>query len=137
MRPISKEIKEMQGTYEASKDGFEPVSWQNYEKAPSAPDTWPIEAQVVWRDICAVLKTGGHLTRATVFTVRRLAWAFYRTLVAEERLLSLPGDKDWEKIMDTNTKTVERICSKYGFTPADLPKVPKLKQEETPMSLLK
>jgi hypothetical protein len=137
MRQISKEQKEQQGTYEPSKEGFEAVSWDAYEKAPNVPDTWPLEAQIVWRDICAVLKSGGHLTKATVFTVRRLAWAFYRTLIAEERLLSLPGDKDWEKIMDTNTKTVERICAKYGFTPADLPKVPVMKKEQSTLSLLK
>lgn len=137
MRQISQEIKEMQGTFEPSKEGFDPVKWEAYDKAPNVPDTWPIEAQTVWRDICTVVKGGGYLTKATVFTIRRLAWAFYRTLVAEERLLALPGDTGWEKIMDTNTKTVERICSKYGFTPADLPKVPAIRKEETPMSLLK
>jgi hypothetical protein len=78
------------------------------------------------------------MTKATVIPMRRLCWAYYRTLLAEEKLIAMPADTAWEKIMDTNTKAVERLCTKFGLTPADLYRVPAIeKKEGKEMSLLK
>jgi phage terminase small subunit len=128
----------MQGTFEPSKEGLPPVSYENFEKVPNVPSDWPLEAQVVWRDIGNVLKNAGYMTKATVFPMRRLCWAYYRTLLAEEKLLAVEADPVWEKVMDTNTKTVERLCTKFGLTPADLYRVPAIRKEGgAEMSLLK
>ena len=138
MRPKTKEEKEMQGTFEPSKEGFDAVSYEVYDKVPNVPSDWPLAAQIIWRDLGNVLKAGGYMTKATIFPMRRLCWAYYRTLLAEEKLLENPMDTAWEKIMDTNTKAVERLCAKFGLTPADLYRVPvAAKKEGKEMSLLK
>lgn len=138
MRKLPTEVKEMQGTFEASREDLAPVSYEVFEKVPNVPSEWPLTAQVIWRDIGNVLKAGGYMTKATVLPMRRLAWAYYRTLLAEEKLIAEPEDGKWEKIMDMNTKTVERLCAKFGLTPADLYRVPAIKPKEgKEMSLLK
>jgi hypothetical protein len=138
MRQIPKEVKEMQGTFEASRDPLSPVSYEVFEKVPNVPSDWPLEAQTVWRDLGNVLKAAGYMTKATVLPMRRLAWAYYRTLEAEKKLIEEPEDGKWEKIMDMNTKTVERLCAKFGLTPADLYRVPAIeKKEGKEMSLFK
>jgi hypothetical protein len=138
MRQIPQEIKEMQGTFEPSKEGLSVVSYESFEKVPNVPSEWPILAQVVWRDLGNILKAAGWMTKATVIPMRRLAWAYYRTLEAESKLITNPEDSKWDKIMETNTKTVERLCAKFGLTPADLYRVPVNKKPEgNEMSLLK
>lgn len=138
MRKLPTELKEAQGTFEPSKEDLAPVSYEAFEKVPNVPSDWPLEAQTVWRDLGNVLKAAGYMTKATVLPMRRLAWAYYRTLLAEEKLIEEPEDGKWEKIMDMNTKTVERLCAKFGLTPADLYRVPALeKKEGKEMSLLK
>lgn len=138
MRPKTKEEKEMQGTFEPSREDLAPVSYEGFEKVPNVPSEWPLEAQVIWRDIGNVLKNAGYMTKATVIPMRRLCWAVYMTLVAEEKLLKNPSDLTWQKIMDMNNKTVERYCAKFGLTPADLYRVPAIqKKEGKEMSLLK
>jgi hypothetical protein len=130
MRALPQETKEMQGTFEASREGFDPVSYDAFEKAPNVPTEWPIEAQTIWRDVWAVMKSGNYMSKGFVMMVRALCWAVYRRQIAEEKLLKFPADKDWEKIMDTNTKTVERICTKFGFSPVDMYKVPVIKRDK-------
>lgn len=138
MRKLTKEQKEIQGTFEPSKEDLSPVSYESFEKVPNVPSAWPIDAQVIWRDLGNVLKVAGYMTKGTVFPMRRLAWAYYRTLEAEKVLIDDPTNSTWEKIMDTNTKAVERLCTKFGLTPADLYRVPAIeKKEGKEMSLLK
>ena len=138
MRKLPTEVKEMQGTFEASREDLAPVSYEVFEKVPNVPSDWPLEAQTVWRDLGNVLKAAGYMTKATVVPMRRLAWAYYRTLEAEKKLIDQPEDGKWEKIMDMNTKTVERLCAKFGLTPADLYRVPAIeKKEAKEISLLK
>ena len=128
----------MQGTFEPSKEVLPTVSYEAFEKVPNVPSDWPLDAQVIWRDIGNVLKPVGYMTKATVIPMRRLAWAYYRTLEAEKKLITNPEDGKWEKIMDMNTKTVERLCAKFGLTPADLYRVPSIKRDEgAELSLLK
>jgi phage terminase small subunit len=138
MRPLTKETKEMQGTLEPSREGFSPVTYEEFEKAPNVPGHWPLEAQSIWRDVWTLLKGSGHMSKGFVMAARALCWAAYRRQLAEERLIALPLDTAWEKILDTNTKTMERLCAKFGLTPADLWKVPAVKKDDTKtMSLLK
>jgi hypothetical protein len=138
MRPKTKEEKEMQGTFEPSKEDLPPVSYEAFEKVPNVPSDWPLDAQVIWRDIGNVLKAAGYMTKATVIPMRRLAWAVYRAQYAEQKLITFPENLTWEKIMDSNTKTTERLCAKFGLTPADLYRVPIVKKAEgKEMSLLK
>lgn len=137
MRKLPTELKEMQGTFEASREDLAPVSYEVFEKVPNVPSDWPLEAQTVWRDLGNVLKAAGYMTKATVLPMRRLAWAYYRTLLAERKLIEEPEDGKWEKIMDMNTKTVERLCAKFGLTPADLYRVPAIqKKDGAEMSLI-
>jgi phage terminase small subunit len=138
MRQLSKEEKEMQGTFEPSKEPVITVKFEEFAKCPDVPGHWPIEAQAIWRDVWGLLKGAGHLSKGFVLNVRALCWAAYRRQLAEERLIALPLDTAWEKVLDTNTKTMERIGSKFGLTPADLYKVPAVKKDDgKTMTLLK
>lgn len=138
MQRKHQEEKELQGTFEPSKEEFSPVLYEDFEKVPNVPSNWPIEAQAIWRDVGTLLKNAGWMTKAVVLPMRALCWAAYRRQLAEEKLLLFPDSLLWEKIMDSNTKTMERLCAKFGLTPADLYRVPKMKKDEgTVMSLLK
>lgn len=137
MRPLDKETKEMQGTFEPSREVVA-VQFIDYDRAPVAPEDWPEEAKSIWKDVWALLKSAGYMSKAFTMSVRALSWAAYRRQLAESRLLALPADTGWEKILDTNTKTMERLCSKFGLNPTDLYKVPAVKKDESKtMSLLK
>jgi hypothetical protein len=138
MRQLPKETKEMQGTFEPSKEDLTAVSYEVYDKVPNVPGEWPMEAQGIWNAIGNVLKSAGYMTKATVIPMRRLAWAVYRAQLAEKKLIDYPENLTWEKILDSNTKTTERLCAKFGLTPADLYRVPVMqKKEGKEMSLFK
>jgi phage terminase small subunit len=138
MRPKTKEEKEMQGTFEPSKPQIEGVEFELLERNPSCPDNWPEEAKTIWRDVCSFLKSVNHLSKAYVPVIEEYSWAVYRCQVAKEKLISKPDDNFWEKVLNTNTKRMERLTVKLGFSPLDSMKVPsKKKGGDSEMSLLK
>src|SRR3972149_3699062 len=138
MRPLDKETKEAQGTFEPSKEGFQPVSYDNFERGPYVPDRWPVEAQTIWRDIWDLLRKAGNMSKSNILSVRALAWAAHRRQWAETQLIEDPYDLKAEKIQESNTKVMMSICANFGFTPADLYRVPAVKKDDAKtMSLLK
>lgn len=128
----------MQGTLEPSREDFTPVSYDSFEKVPNVPSGWPLEAQAIWRDVGTLLKNSGYMSKGFVYCMRAFCWSAYRREVAEQRLIDNPLDTQWEKVLHENTKVVERISTKFGFTPADLYRVPAIKKAEgKTMNLLK
>jgi phage terminase small subunit len=152
MRAKTKELKEMQGTYEPSKEGIEPVEYGVYERIPTAPDGWPPEAQKIWMDRCSDLKQAGYLVKAMMAPLRRYCFAVYQAEEAEKRLMEEGftsveiGTKGqtyevinkWVLVMDNANKTIDKFGAKFGFTPLDVHKIPKIEKDKgTEMSLLK
>jgi phage terminase small subunit len=156
MREKPKDLKIMQGTFEPSKEGLDPVEYGMYERIPTAPDGWPIEAQKIWMDRCADLKQSGYLVKAMIAPLRRYCFAVYQAEVAEQKILSIGEGVGftetkvsvggnpyetlsvWVSVLDNATKTIERLGAKFGFTPLDIQKIPKIeKSKGTEMSLLK
>lgn len=138
MRPITKEIKEMQGTLEPSKE-IEPETVQ-FEQVQKffPPDDWPEEAKIIFLDICKIVRSGGYLTRATYIGIRAFSFHEHLRRRSEEILKDDPTDTKWGKVLDLNSKAVERWCAKFGLTPADLYRVPAVKKDDTKtLSLLK
>ncbi len=137
MRPKSKELKEMQGTLEQSRPNLEGVEFDLLERNPSCPDNWPDEAKDIWRDVCSFLKSVNHLSKAYVPVIEEYSWAVYRCRVAREKLIEKSDDHYWEKTLETNSKRVERLTVKLGFSPLDSIKVPsKKKGGDSEMSLI-
>lgn len=137
MRQISKDIKEMQGTLEPSREKEpEVVSFSQVEKFIS-PKEWPDDAKVIFQDFCGIVRDGGHLTKAVYEGLRDLAYAVYKRREAEQKLIENPTDMKWLKAYDQHSKGVERKLAKFGLYPADLYRVPKTKPEAKTFSLLK
>jgi P27 family predicted phage terminase small subunit len=154
MRPKTQEEKEMQGTFEASKEPLEPVelaAW-DADRMPAAPDGWPPNIQKIWNDRCKDLKNTGYLVKAFMPLLRRYCFAIKQAEEAEQKLLDEGfvtieiGTKGqqyevvskWLDVLDNANKTIERIGAKFGFTPLDVQKIPAVKQKEgKEMSLLK
>ncbi len=147
MRAKTKEEKELQGTYEPSKEGSEVVEYDKYDRLPVIPKGWPPEAGKIWQDVCLLLKNTGYLSRAFMPMVRRYCFAVYQAQEAEKQILlsgahgfvavriSTNGDEygvisPWVSVLENATKTIERISAKFGFNPVDLVKVPKVKKVE-------
>lgn len=151
MRQISKEIKEIQGTYEPSREPEEPVEFDKYEINPVAPKEWPPNIQKLWMDRCNDLKRSGYLVKAFMPHLKRYCFAVLQAEEAEKQLISNGfvnieiGTKGqeyevvskWVTVLDNANKAIDRIGSKFGFTPLDVQKIPAVKKEESPMSLLK
>ena len=158
MRAKTKEEKEMQGTYEPSKDPLEAVElavW-DADRMPAAPDGWPPNIQKLWNDRCKDLKGSGYLVKAFIPLLRRYCFAVYQAELAEKTLLS-GGEfnsfvqekigsegqtydevSKWVYVMDNANKTIERLGAKFGFSPLDVQKIPAIgKKEGKEMSLLK
>lgn len=143
MRAKTKEEKEMQGTYEPSKEGLEPVEYEGYERIPRAPQDWPPAAQKIWMDRCADLKSAGYLAKAMMAPLRRYCFAVYMAETAEKMILE-DGEygfitkKQWFFVLSEANKTIDKFGAKFGFTPLDIQKVPVVKKEKSAeMSLLK
>jgi phage terminase small subunit len=155
MQKLSKEQKELQGTYEPSKEGIEPVEFEDYERCPTAPDGWPPKAQKIWEDRCRDLKNAGYLKKAMMAPLRRYCFAVYQAELAEKMLLE-DGEYNgfvveqigtegqtyeklstWLQVLDNANKTIEKFGAKFGFTPLDSFKVPKLVKEQKTLTLLK
>lgn len=152
MRQLSKEEKELRGTYEPSREGLEPVEYGSYERIPTPPDGWPVEAQKVWMDRCQDLKQSGYLVKAMMAPLRRYCFAVYQAQEAERHLMEEGfttieiGTKGqeyevankWIMVLDNANKWIEKLGTKFGFTPLDIHKVPAIqKKEGKEMSLLK
>ena len=137
MRPKSKELKELQGTYEPSKENqLESIVFSQVVKFFS-PRDWPHDAKVIFQDLCQTVRDGGHLTKAVYIGIRSLAFAEFNRRLAEKELVEKPTDSAWLKALDQHTKAVERGLAKFGLYPADLYRVPAKKAETKTLSLLK
>lgn len=138
MRAKTQEEKEMQGTFEPSKPQIDGVSFNLMEKNPNSPSDWPEEAKEIWQEVCTVLKSVNHLSKAYVPVIEEYSWAVYRCRLAKEKLIAKPDDSFWSKEIELNRKCVERLTVKLGFSPLDSIKVPSKKVGgDSEMSLLK
>jgi phage terminase small subunit len=151
MREISREEKEMRGTYEASREGIEPVELAKYEINPPANSDWPPNIQKIWRDRCQDLKTAGYLVKAFMPHLERYCFAILQAEKAEEMLLSdgfiveeigtkgqvYTVPSKWLSVLDQANKVIDRIGAKFGFTPLDVQKIPVVRKEVKEESLLK
>ena len=152
MRAKSKELKEMQGTYEPSREGVEAVELDKYQINPVAPKDWPPHIQKIWSDRCQDLKNTGYLAKAFIPLLRRYCFAILQAEKAEEQLLyegfvTLERGSEgqeyevmskWINVLDNANKTIERLGAKFGFSPLDVQKIPIVaKKEGKEMSLLK
>ena len=142
----------MRGTYEPSKEGLEPVEYGTYERVPTAPDGWPVEAQKIWMDRCNDLKQSGYLVKAMMAPLRRYCFAVYQAEEAEKHLMDegfteakisteghpYEATSKWVAVLDNANKWIEKYGARFGFTPLDVHKIPAIKKKEAKgMSLLK
>lgn len=144
MRPISKEQKEIQGTYEPSREGEPSVEFDRYEINPVAPKGWPPQIQKIWSDRCQDLKNTGYLAKAFIPLLRRYCFAILQAEEAEKHLLDegftviehgtegQPYEvmSKWINVLDNANKTIERIGAKFGFSPLDVQKIPAVQKKE-------
>jgi phage terminase small subunit len=154
MRAKTKEEKEMQGTFEPSKEGPEAVElavW-DADRMPAAPEGWPANIQKLWNDRCKDLSATGYLVKAFIPFLRRYCFAILQAEKAEENLLrdgfvtiergsegqAYEVVSKWVNVLDNANKTIERIGAKFGFSPLDVHRIPAVKKKEAAeMSLLK
>jgi phage terminase small subunit len=155
MRPKTKEEKEMQGTFEPSKEGLEPIEFESYERNPAAPEGWPLHIQKHWGEVCTALKKAGYLYRVFIPGLRIYCFALLQRDEAEGHLLGMePGDgfviqkmttagmasvpSPWVAVLDQANKTIEKFGAKYGLTPLDVQKIPVIqKKAGAEMALIK
>lgn len=145
MRQISKKTKEMQGTYEPSKetDSIRLQEW-DASKMPAAPTGWPPGIQRLWNDRCKDLYAAGYLAAAFLPLLRRYCFAIMQAEEAEKHLLDEGfttieiGTKGqqyevmskWINVLDNANKTIERIGTKFGFSPLDVQKIPAIEKKK-------
>lgn len=142
MQKLSKEQKEIQGTYEPSKEAMQPVEYDEYERVPSAPSDWPPKAQKVFTDRCYDLKAAGYLKRAFIPELRRYCFAIYTAEVAERMILddgeeAFVAKGKWFHILESANKIINQFGPKFGFNPQGSSKIPKVVKEVKALSLLK
>jgi phage terminase small subunit len=141
----TREEKEMQGTYEPSKEAADAVEYELYERIPIAPRDWPPVAQKIWEDRCRDLKAAGYLAKAMIPGLRRYCFAVYMAEVAERMILEndfgehgFIKQRAWLGVLESSNKAILQFGSKFGFTPLDVQKIPMVKKEaDKTMSLLK
>jgi len=152
MRAIPKDQKEIQGTYEPSREGEDVVEFERYHISPVAPKNWPPTIQKIWSERCQDMKSTGYLAKAFITLLRRYCFAILQAELAEEKLLSegfvttetgTEGQtyeviSKWVMVLDNANKTIERIGAKLGFSPLDVQKIPAIqKKAGKELSLLK
>ena len=148
MRKKTKEEKEMQGTFEPSKEPeTNDLVVSNYEIIPKAPKNWPPDAVRVWRHACLALKDAGYLAKVFIPGLRRYCFAVYQAQMAEKMLMADGGQgfmsteygsegqsyeviNKWLTVLDSANRTIERMGAKFGFSPLDALKIPKIKKVE-------
>jgi phage terminase small subunit len=154
MRAKTKEEKELQGTFEPSKEGEDAVEFDRYQINPVAPGPWPEHIKKIWSDRCQDLKrkSTGYLAKAFIPLLRRYCFAILQAEEAESHLLTdgfvtmergSEGQEyevvsKWIAVLDNANKTIERIGAKFGFSPLDVQKIPAIqKKAGTEMKLFK
>lgn len=152
MRQISKEQKEMQGTFEPSRE-VESVKLEEWDgqRMPSCPAGWDYPMQSFWNDRCKDLKNAGYLAKAVLEPLRNYCFAVKQARDAQEAILTegytieQVGTKGQvytvknpmlDVLKDAN-KEIQYWASRFGFTPLDVQKIPAVKKEEAKMNLLK
>lgn len=152
MRAKSKETKEMQGTFEPSKEveSMELTEWDG-QRLPAASSEWPPKIQALWNDRCRDLQKAGYLSKAFLTHLRRYCFAVMMAEEAENKLIDEGfvvmevGSKGqpykvtsrWVAVLSEANKTIDRIGAKFGFTPLDVQKIPVVEKKQETMSLLK
>ena len=145
MRAKSKELKQLQGTFEPSKEveSVEISEW-NGKKLPAASTEWPPRIQALWNRRCSDLQKNGYLAEAFLVPLRRYCFAVMMAEEAERNLISggfvvqevgTQGQvyevaSKWITVLEKANKTIETISSKFGFSPIDAIKIPKVKKVE-------
>lgn len=151
MRAKSKELKELQGTFEPSKEGAEGVQWGAYDRIPQAPDYFPLKIQKMWIDRCKDMKKTGYLARAFMPLLESYCMYYMFRDDAIKHLLdeglvvtehgehgSYDVESKWWKILNDTTKKINEVGAKLGFSPLDMQKIPAIQpKQEAEMSLLK
>lgn len=151
MRPKKQEEKELQGTYEPSREPEESVELAQYEICPPAPSDWPPNIKKIWSDRCTELKHAGYLMKAFMPHLKRYCFAILQAEEAEKMLLETGfisqeiGTKGqvyevpskWIQVLDNANKTIDKFGSKFGFTPLDIQKIPVVRKAEDVTSLFK
>ncbi len=136
MRELSREDKEMRGTFEPSKE-IEPV---NYDEVARfyAPEGWAESAKGIFLDICRILRPTGYLQNAMYISIRDLASNEHFRREAELALMLDPTDKKALYRLDLHGKAVRVLCKSFGFTPLDVQKISVIKKDDSKtLSLLK
>jgi len=124
MRAKTRKLKEMQGTFRPTQPSLEGVEFEPMERSPAAPDGWPLDAQMIWREVCTWMKSVGYLCKAYVHVIEEYSWAMYRSQLAKRELLAAPKDKFWSKEFEVNTKIAQGLMTRLGLTPSDSYKLP-------------
>ena len=153
MRPLSKEEKEMQGTFEASRE-VEPLELDEWDgqRMPSCPAGWPYPIQSLWNERCKDLKNAGYLAKACIEQLRRYCFAVMiardaeKSITEEGYTIEQIGTKGQvytvknpmlDVLKDAN-KEIAVWSARFGFTPYDAQKIPAIKKDDSKtMSLLK
>lgn len=137
---ISKEMKKLQGTYEASRD-IDTLSLPEWDgkKMPAAPDGWPYPIKSLWNERCHDLNKSGYLSPAFLALLRRYCFAVYQAQEAETKWIEegMDSKSKWLIVLENATKTMERIGAKFGFTPLDANKIPAKVKDEFSNPLIK
>lgn len=152
MRVKTKEIKEMQGTFEPSKEieSIELTEWDG-QRLPAASAEWPPKIQALWNDRCRDLQKAGYLAKAFLTPLRRYCFAVMMAEEAENKLIDEGfvtrevGTKGqeyevtskWVAVLSEANKTIDRVGAKFGFTPLDMQKIPVVEKPKETMSLLR
>jgi phage terminase small subunit len=152
MRKKTQETKELQGTFEPSKE-FENVELTEWDglRLPAASPEWPPKIQALWNDRCRDLQQAGYLAKAFLTPLRRYCFAVMMAEEAENKLIDEGfvtieyGTKGqqyevtskWVSVLSEANKTIDRIGARFGFTPLDIQKIPAVKKQEATMNLLK
>jgi phage terminase small subunit len=153
MRQISKEVKEIQGTFEPSKEGFEPVALELWDgqRMPAADSKWPPNIQEIWNLRCKELFKAGYLAKSFLPRLKRYCFAIMAAEEAEENLFSggfieeSIGTKGqvyrsvspWFSIWEKAVKEMDAVSSRYGFSPLDIQKIPVIEKKQDKDSLIK
>lgn len=152
MRELSKEEKEMQGTFEASRE-LESVRLEEWDglRMPSCPAGWPYPMQSFWNDRCHELKKTGYLAKAVIEGLRRYCFAVMQARDAEKSIMDdgytieQIGTKGQiytvknpmlDVLKDAN-KEIAFWTQRLGLSPLDVQKIPVVRKEINEQSLLK
>ena len=151
MRAKTKEEKEIAGTYQACREGEDAIEFAKMAINPPAPKEWPESIQKMWSERCNDLKNTSYLSKAFLPMLRRFCFAVYQAELAEKKLMEegfvtvefgSEGQQyevvsKWVVVLDNANKTIDKFGSKFGLSPMDSFKIPKLVKEQKTMTLLK